>query len=105
MAMVTSVITFAAAAKQAFPGVTNVRKVRISPLRSNLHVMYVGDSTVTNDGSGTGVIEELAQPPAATVPVDVFEDRASGGHNTVDAAGYYVHGTTGEKCKACYWTI
>lgn len=105
MAMVTEVVTFAAGAKQLFAGVTSARKVRVEPLRANTHVCYLGDSTVTNNGSGTGVIQELGQPPAATLPVDAFEDRAEGGHNTVDASAYWAHGTTGEHLLATYWTL
>ena len=107
MAMVTAVKTLGASAVQLFPGApaSGVRKVRVEPLRSNTHVSYVGDSTVTNDASGTGVIQELAQPPAATVAADYFEDRASGGHNSVDATVYYGHGTTGEKLLCTYWTL
>ena len=108
MAMVQAVITFGASAKQLFAGLpagAEVRKLRVEPLRGNSHVSYVGDSTVTNDGSGVGVIQELAQPPAATLPVDAYEDKAEGGRNTVDASILYGHGTSGEHLVVTYWTL
>jgi hypothetical protein len=105
MAMVTKVQAFSTGAVQPFAGIQSVRRVYFEPLRSNTHVSYVGDSTVTNDASGTGVIRELAQPDTAKVLVDAFDDRASAGHNTVDASAYWVHGTSGEKMLCTYWTV
>jgi hypothetical protein len=98
------IITLAASAV-AFPAASNgqVSKVHVVPLRSNTHVSYVGISTVTNDGSGTGVIKELAQPPAATVPTDVFLVEDQDGSNNLDPTQLYGHGTTGEKLLVTYF--
>ena len=109
----TALITFGASAVQLTDptnGITTLpknaicRRVMVEPLRANTHPSYVGTSAVTNDASGTGVIQELATPPAATVALDRFEDVARGDHN-IDPGIYYVHGTTSEKCKATVWTI
>ena len=75
------------------------RKIIAEPLRSNTHPCYVGTSAVTNDASGTGVIQELATPPAATIPCDRFVDEDQNGTNRIDPATYYGHGTSGEKLK------
>jgi hypothetical protein len=99
------ILTFAAGAQQ-FPapptGVT-VASIFAFPLRSNTHVSYVGISTVTNDASGTGVIKEIAQPPAATVGTDSFVKEDMEGANTIDPTQFYAHGTTGEKLLVTYF--
>ncbi len=58
---------------------------------------------MTNDGSGVGVIKELATPPAATVPLDRYDFVDWNGSNAIDPTQYYIHGTTGEKLKATYY--
>ena len=63
---------------------------------------WVGTSTVTNDASGTGVIQELATPPAATIATDRFEVEDQDGSNTIDPTQYYGHGTSGEKLIVVY---
>lgn len=105
MTVSTRILTFAAGAQQfpAPPTGVQVTAVFAEPLRSNTHVSYVGLSTVTNDASGTGVISELAQPPAATLPVDRFEIADQDGYNTIDPTVFYGHGTTGEKLKVTYY--
>lgn len=105
MTVVTTVVTFVTGAIQPFAGVTQARRVRIEPLRSNTHGMVVGLSNVVNDASGAGVIQEIAQPPGATVPVDYFQDEAQTGHNIIEAQQYYVQGTAGEKAKCTYWQL
>lgn len=105
MTITTRIITFGASAQQ-FPALSPVEpicKVRVEPLRSNSHVSYVGTAAVTNDASGVGVISELAQPGAATVPVDRFELDDSGGDDTVDPTQVWGHGTSGEKLKVTYF--
>lgn len=105
MAMVRSIITLDGTAQQAFLNVGQVRRIRLEPLRTNSAGFNVGTSAVTVNGTGTGVIQQVAQPPAATIAADAFEDRATGGHNTVDAAAYYVRGTALDSVLASYWTV
>ena len=105
MTVTTRILTFAAGAQQ-FPAPAvgaQVARVYAEPLRTNTHASFVGISTVTNDGSGTGVIKELAQPPAATVPLDSFDHYDMDGANTVDPTQFYGHGTTGEKLVVTYF--
>src|SRR2546421_839405 len=105
MTITTRLITLAASAQQlpALSPVSLVQRILIEPLRTNTHAAYVGLSNVTNDGTGTGVIRELAQPPAATVILDSFEMADWYGVNTIDPTTIWVHGTTGEKLKASYY--
>jgi hypothetical protein len=103
MTITTQIITFTSSAVQ-FVGPTQgvqgrSRKVLAEPLRSNTHPCYVGTSAVTNDASGTGVIQELATPPAATIPCDRFVDEDQNGENRIEPGQYYAHGTSGEKLK------
>lgn len=105
MTVTTRIVTLAAAAVQ-FPAASfggMVSRVVVFPLRSNTHVSYVGISTVTNDASGVGVIKEIAQPPAATVPTDSFSHEDQDGANTIDPLQFYGHGTTGEKLIVSYY--
>lgn len=107
MGMTTQLVTFGASAIQltAPGGLTTVRRIMIEPLRSNTHVCYVGTAAVTNDASGVGVVTELAQPPAATLPVDRFNYQDDTGGNRLDPLDFYVHGTSGEKAKVSYWKV
>lgn len=105
MTVTTQLVTFAASA-QKFPAAPSnglVNRIVAEPLRSNTHASFVGISTVTNDGSGTGVVKEIAQPPAATVPLDYFEHYDMDGRNTISPEQFYGHGTTGEKLKVTYF--
>lgn len=105
MLITTRLVTLAAAAVQ-FPapsGFSQVCRVFVEPLRSNTHVSYIGTSAVTNDASGTGVIKELAQPPAATVACDTFSEEDQSGDNTIDPTQFWGHGTNGEKLKVTYF--
>ncbi len=104
MTVTTAILTFAVGAQQfpAAPGTGLVRWIYAQPLRSNTHPSYVGISTVTNDASGTGVIKELATPPAATVGVEAFTLEDMGGDNRLDPIAFYGHGTAGEKLKVTY---
>ncbi len=79
-----------------------VRRIYIEPLRANTHPAYIGTSAVTNDGSGTGVIKELATPPASTVGKDSFTFEDPSARNTMDPTKIYVHGTNGEKLQVTY---
>jgi hypothetical protein len=101
MTVTTAILTFAAGAQQfpAAPGIGLARFIYAQPLRSNTHPCYVGISTVTNDASGTGVIKELATPPAATVAVESFTLEDMAGDNRLDPTQFYAHGTSGEKIK------
>jgi hypothetical protein len=107
MGMTTQLVTFGAAAIQLTPpaGLALVRRLMIEPLRSNTHGCVVGTSAVTNDASGVGVVSELAQPPAATVPVDKFVYQDDTGSNRIDPLDFYVHGTLNEKVKVSYWKV
>lgn len=102
----TRVITLAAGAQQlpAPSGFALVARVFVEPLRSNAHASFFGISTVTADGSGTGVIAELAQPgAAATALLNNYEISDYANANTIDPTQFWVHGTTGEKIKASYY--
>lgn len=105
----SGIITFGASAIQITDPVNGVttfppgssqmaRRIVIEPLRGNTHAAYVGLANVTNTGTGAA-IQELAVPPASTVPLDRFLDVASGSDHNIDPTVYYVHGTTGEKVK------
>lgn len=108
MAVTVTVITFGATAVQlsAPAGVpATVRRILIEPVRANTHACWVGTAAVTNDGSGTGVIQELAQPPAATIPLDRFDYIDHTGSNRLDPTDFWVHGTSGEKATVAYFKI
>lgn len=113
MAYYTAVITFGATAiKITDPssGVTSwpggqmfVREIIIEPLRTNAAIMSVGNANVTIDGSGTGVIRELAVP--STIQLDFFNIRARGDSHNIDPNEYYVRGTATQKCKVTLFTL
>lgn len=105
MTVTTQIITFGAAAVQfpAAPANGLVTRVFVEPLRTNTHVSYIGTSAVTNTGAGTGVIKEIAQPPAATVPCDNFDHADQDGLNTIAPTQFYGHGTLGEAAKVTYF--
>jgi hypothetical protein len=109
----TGVITFGSNAIQitdsanggvTVPTRTFFRRILIEPLRTNTHAAYVGLSNVTNDGSGTGVIQELAAP-ATGVALDRFLDMAAGSAHNIPPDIYYVHGFSGEKAKVSVFGI
>lgn len=104
MTIKTQILTFAAGAQQfpAAPGIGLCCRVFAQPLRSNTHACSIGDSTVTSDGSGTGVMQELAVPPAATLPLDSFNEEDQDGNNRIDPTVFYSQGTAGEKLKVTY---
>jgi hypothetical protein len=106
MALVQQSITFGAgAATQIAPAGTYVTEVRVQPLRANTENIFVGDSSLTQDGSA-GVIEDLgALGTGATVQLDKFSLKAKGGSHNYDAGTLYVWGTTGEGCNVTYWTM
>lgn len=113
MAYYTAVITFGATAIQitdSSAGVTSwpggqmfAREILIEPLRTNAAIMSVGNSSVTIDGSGTGVISELAVP--STTPLDRFEISARGSDHNIDPREFYVRGTSTQKCKVTIFTL
>lgn len=104
MTITTHLVVFASSAVQ-FPAASpGLCRVFVEPLRSNTHVGYVGISTVTNDGSGTGVIRELAAGSAtATVIIDSFDIENNESDDTIDPSQLWCHGTTGEKLKVTYF--
>jgi hypothetical protein len=104
MTVTQTVLTFAASAQQfpAAPGVGLVCRIYAEPLRTNAAPCWVGIATVTNDGSGTGVVKQIATPPAATLPVDFFEREDMGGDNRIDPTSFWAHGTTGQKLLVSY---
>lgn len=107
MQATTRIVTLAAAAVQ-FPAAANtglVYSVYVEPLRSNTHAAWIGTSVVTNDASGAGVIKQIAQPPAATIPVDSFDLTYSFGANSIDPTQFWGHGTTGEKLLVTYHQV
>ena len=79
------------------------RRVLIEPLRANTHAAWVGYSSLTNVGANK--IQELAQPPAATVPLDRFLDVAAGSDHNIDPTAYCVAGTSGEGVTVTVWSI
>jgi len=105
MTVQIAILTFAAGAQQ-FPAPSSgpglVNKIYAQPLRSNTHPCAVGVSTVVADGTGTGVIKELATPPAATIPLDEFSLEDQGGDNRLEPVQFYAQGTAGEKLKVTY---
>ena len=107
MGLQTVLLTFGSTPVQ-FPAPTDsatVHAVLVEPLRSNAAVSYVGGANVTNDGSGTGVIRELAAGPAITLPLDQFSYQPSTDSNRVDPTIFYAHGTSGQKLKLTYLKV
>lgn len=103
MTVTTALLTFAAGAQQ-FPAVAGglVRRIYAQPLRGNANSCSVGISTVTSDGTGVGVIQELATSPAATIPMDAFLVEDGSGNNRLDPTAFYAQGTAGQKLKVSY---
>jgi hypothetical protein len=102
MTIQTQVLTFAGAAvKVSLVGPLNVcARIYAEPLRTNTHAAFVGTSAVTNDGSGTGVVKELAAVgTTATTILDNFDHSDGNGQNRVDPSQWYFHGFAGEKIK------
>jgi hypothetical protein len=106
MALVQQTITFSGSdATQIAPAGTYVTEVRVQPLRANTAQMFVGNSSLTQDGSA-GVIEDLAAAGTEAADVlDKFTLKAKGGSHNYDAGTLYVWGTTGEGCNVTYWTM
>lgn len=104
MTVTTRLLTFGGSAV-AFPAAANtkVQSIFVEQLRSNTHPAYIGTSAVTNDASGTGVIKELATPPAATAIMDSYSFVDWTGSNGLDPTKFYGHGTSGEKVKITYY--
>jgi hypothetical protein len=104
MAYYTQLLTFGANAVQ-FTALTGLpaglcARIWAEPLASNTHRAYAGLANVTNDGSGTGVIREIAAGSAtATVALDLFADVDDNGQNRIDMSELYFHGFAGEKIK------
>jgi len=103
MTITTHLITFGASAVQFPTDAPGLSRVFCEPLRSNAHVSYVGVAAVTNNGSGIGVIQELAAPPAATVPCDNYNLENEASDDTIDPDQLWAHGTAGEKLKVTYY--
>lgn len=78
-----------------------VAKILIEPLRTNGAVMSIGDSTVTIDGTGVGVITELSIPSATLMDRYLLEDQS--GENTLSPSQFYIRGTNNQKCKVSYF--
>jgi hypothetical protein len=108
-----AVITFGASAIQITDPVNGVttwpqsdafaRQIFIEPLRTNAAIMSVGLSTVTSDGSGTGVISELSIPSATLM--DRFSVSSTGSHHNIDPREFWVKGTSTQKCKVTIFGI
>lgn len=81
------------------------RRLFIQPWRGNKNTCYVGLSNVANDGSGTGVIKDLADPGIAnTVILDSFDYVVSGNFSGEDPSMLYVHGASGDKVIVSIFT-
>lgn len=106
------VITFGASPIQIIDPVNGVqvpsglryRRLFIQQARSNKAACYVGLSNVTNDGSGIGVIKDLADAAggsatAAVAILDTFQDDGN-----VEPSLIYVHGTSGDKVIVSLFT-
>ena len=107
MGMQQSILTFGAAPVQ-FPvpsGFAQVHSIIAEPLRSNAAVCSVGGPTVTANGSGVGVMQELAAGPGATVPLDRFLYQPSSESNRIDPTVFYAQGATGQGIKITYLII
>jgi hypothetical protein len=107
----SAVITFGASAiavNDPSAGITTLPagslgwRVLIEPLRGKGAAAYVGGSDVTNTGTGPA-IQELSAP-AAGVPLDRF-DLQTQTDRGVDPSAIFVHGTSGQKCKATMWNV
>jgi hypothetical protein len=103
MTITTHLITFGAAPVQFPTDAPGLARVFCEPLRSNTHISYVGVSTVTNTGTGVGVIKEIAAPPAATVPCDNYDLQNEASDDTIDPSQLWAHGAAGEKLKVSYY--
>jgi hypothetical protein len=104
MTITTHLITFGASAVQFPVDAPGLCRVFCEPLRTNANICYVGTSNVTNDGSGTGVIQEIAEPSAtATVPCDNYDLENNESDDTIDPSQLWAHGTTGQKLKVTYY--
>ncbi len=107
MALVVQLLTFGSVtATQIAPAGTYVKKILIAPARGNAANMFVGKSTLHQDGS-VGLIADLAQPPTggATDVLQRFEINAQGSDHNYDASDVWVWGTTGDVANVTYWTI
>jgi hypothetical protein len=105
MALVQQIITFSgSAATQIAPAGTYVTEVFVEPLRANTAGMYVGNSSLTQNGSA-GCISDLYQPASSPTILDRFQLNAKGGSHNYDAGTLYVWGTTSQGCKVTYWTM
>lgn len=81
------------------------RKLFIQPWRGNKNGCYVGLSNVTNDGSGVGVIKDLADTgSASTIILDTFEYEVSQYFSGEDPSMIYVHGAAGDKVLVTIFT-
>ncbi len=104
MTITTHLVALSSSAVQFPAAAPGVCRVFVEPLRANTHVSYLGDSTVTNDASGTGVIRELAAGSAtATVIVDSWDLENNESDDTIDPTQLWAHGTSGEKLKVTYF--
>src|SRR5581483_3066126 len=94
MTLTTQILSFAASAQQfpAAPGIGLCCRVFAQPLRRNTHACSIGGATVTSDGTGVGVMQELAVPPASTIPLDQFNQEDRDGNNRIDPTVFYAQG-------------
>jgi hypothetical protein len=103
MQVYTQLLTFGASAVQLTGTNPLACKIYAEPLLSNTHTSYVGTSTVTNDGSGTGVIQELPKGGQVSQQMPNHFCFGCGGLNKIDTTQFYFHGTAGEKMKVTYY--
>jgi hypothetical protein len=104
--MVVTVLMVFTGAAQQFPaplGTETVHAVLAEPLRTNSHVCSVGGANVTNNGSGVGVITELAIPTVG--PLDRFNYMPDYEGNLVDPTQFWAAGAAGEALKITYLII
>jgi hypothetical protein len=77
-----------------------VRSMHIEPSRSNTHLSYVGDSTLTQNGSA-GVIRDLAIPTVGGI-LDSFD--LEGQYEAFDEEDFLVWGFLGESVNVTILT-
>jgi len=106
MALVQQTITFGSGgATQVATVFTPCSEIFVEPLRANTASMYVGDASLTQNGSAGAISNLAATGTAATDVLDRYQLNAKGGAHNYDASTIYVWGTTGQGCNVTYWTV
>ena len=105
MQVFQQLLTFGASAVQLTSPPPLACKIYAEPLVSNTGTAYVGTSTVTNNGTGTGVISELPKPGQVAQQSPNHFCVGCAGHNIIDPTQFYFHGTSGDKLKVTLYVV